>query len=127
MSSSNNVPTGICVGGSFTTLPVLKDLLSNFVTLWAVIDPIGSVRIFLAVTSHMPRARMTKVANQAVLVAGGVLIAFLVVGQIILNAMGISIDAFRVAGGIILFRFAIGMIFHEPKAEKASKADKHSV
>src|SRR5262245_61676606 len=75
----------------------------------------------------MPRARMTKVANQAILVAGGVLIAFLVVGQIILNAMGISIDAFRVAGGIILFRFAIGMIFHEPKAEKASKADKHAV
>ncbi len=103
---------------------MLRDLLANFVTLWAVIDPIGSLPVFLAVTHKVPRERLKRVATEAVLVATGVLVGFLVVGQIILNALGVSIASFQVAGGIVLFRFAMGMIFHEPKS---AQPDEHIV
>jgi len=97
---------------------VLRDYLSNFVTLWAVIDPIGSLPVFLAVTHKLPRDRLRHVATQAVLVATGVLVGFLIAGQFLLNALGVSIASFQVAGGIVLFRFAMGMVFHEPKADQ---------
>ena len=92
-------------------------LLEQFVTLWVVIDPIGTVPVFIALTGSLSPAQRRAVAIKAVLVAAGVLLFFLVAGQILLEALGISLDSFRISGGIILFLFALTMIFGKSKPE----------
>jgi multiple antibiotic resistance protein len=86
-------------------------LAENFVTLFVVLDPIGSVPIFLAATTRIGPAERRKVALLSVLVASAVLMVFLYVGQYLLEEMHIGIPAFRIAGAVILFLFALHMIF----------------
>ncbi|MCT8160509.1 MarC family protein [Pseudoruegeria sp. SHC-113] len=95
----------------------MQSLIEAFVTLWVVIDPIGTVPVFIAVTAGMATAARKKTALQAALVSAGVLMFFLVFGQILINALGIGLNSFQVAGGIILFLFALTMIFGESKPE----------
>lgn len=95
-----------------------KSLFTDFVTLFVVVDPIGTVPLFLAIAGARPPAELNRIANRAVLIAACVLIAFLFAGQFVLEAMGIGIHAFRIAGGIVLFYLAFTMIFAEPKAQK---------
>ncbi len=92
-------------------------LLEEFVTLWVVIDPIGSIPVFIAVTAGMSLAARRKTALIATLVSIGVLLFFLVLGQLLIDALGIGLLSFQVAGGIVLFLFALTMIFGEPKQE----------
>ncbi|HVH78121.1 MAG TPA: MarC family protein [Stellaceae bacterium] len=90
---------------------MLGRLLENFVTLFVVLDPVGSVPIFLNATARIePRARK-RVAILAVFVASLVLLLFLYLGQYLLEEMHIGIPAFRIAGAVILFVFALRMIF----------------
>ncbi|GGO81535.1 UPF0056 inner membrane protein [Marinobacterium nitratireducens] len=96
----------------------MNDLISQFVLLWAVIDPIGTLPVYIAVTAamHDPLLRR-KIAVQATLVAAGVLLFFVVAGEFLLGAMRIPLSAFQVAGGLVLFLFALNMIFGESKPE----------
>jgi multiple antibiotic resistance protein len=95
----------------------MDDLLRQFVLLWAVIDPIGTIPVFIAVTIGMSGPLVRKVAVKATLVAALVLIFFVLVGEYLLDAMQIPLSAFQIAGGIILFLFALTMIFGESKPE----------
>jgi multiple antibiotic resistance protein len=95
----------------------MENLLEQFVTLWVVIDPIGSVPVFIAVTAGMSAAARRSTALKAALVSAGVLLFFLVFGQLLINALGIGLLSFQVAGGIVLFLFALTMIFGESKNE----------
>ena len=97
-------------------------VLESFVTLWVVIDPIGTIPVFIAVTAGMTAAARRKTALLATLVSIGVLLFFLILGQILIDALGISLLSFQVAGGIILFLFALTMIFGEPKQETDLKS-----
>lgn len=97
-------------------------VLESFVTLWVVIDPIGTIPVFIAVTAGMTAAARRKTALLATLVTIGVLLFFLILGQILIDALGISLLSFQVAGGIILFLFALTMIFGEPKQETDLKS-----
>lgn len=97
-------------------------VLESFVTLWVVIDPIGTIPVFIVVTAGMTAAARRKTALLATLVSIGVLLFFLVLGQILIDALGISLLSFQVAGGIILFLFALTMIFGEPKQETDLKS-----
>jgi multiple antibiotic resistance protein len=99
------------------------DLLERFVTLWVVIDPIGTIPVFIAVTTGMAAAARRKTALLATAASMGVLLFFLLLGQLLIDALGISLLSFQVAGGIILFLFALTMIFGESKAD----TDKRSV
>ena len=63
--------------------------------LWATIDPIGTLAIFSALTAGMSVTQRRKTATRAVLYAGGVLIGSLVIGQVLLTAMGISLLSFQ--------------------------------
>jgi multiple antibiotic resistance protein len=90
---------------------MLTELISEFVTLWVVIDPIGTVPIFLAITKNMSPAERNRAALRGILFAAGVLVAFIVGGQIMLRAMGIELYAFQIAGGIVLFLFSLMMVF----------------
>jgi multiple antibiotic resistance protein len=83
----------------------------NFVTRFVVLDPIGSVPIFLSATAQLAPRDRRKVAVVGVLVSCGVLMAFLYLGQYLLEEMHIGIPAFRIAGAAILFVFALRMIF----------------
>ena len=87
------------------------DLWKDLITLIAVVDPIGTIPIYLTATPGMSVGAQRKVAIRATLIAAGVLTAFIVVGQIVLDGMGISLSAYQVAGGIVLFLFALQMVF----------------
>lgn len=93
-------------------------ILQEFITLWVVIDPIGTLPVFLAVTAGMSAAQRRSVALRAVTVSFVVLTVFIVLGQVVLDALGLALPAFQIAGGIVLFLFALTMIFGHSKPEE---------
>jgi multiple antibiotic resistance protein len=97
---------------------VTIDLLATFIVFFAVIDPIGTIPVFIAVTSGYNAKAQRKIALIASLVAAGVLLFFVLVGERILNAMSVPLAAFQIAGGMVLFLFALSMIFGESKPEQ---------
>lgn len=100
-------------------------LLHSIVTLFVTIDPIGLAPMFMVVTAGFgPEARRTT-AIRASVTAAFVLIAFALGGNTLLQFLGISLPAFRIAGGLLLFAIAFEMVFErrtERKAEAAGKA-----
>jgi len=95
--------------------------LTEFVKLWVVIDPIGTLPVFLAVTAGLDAAAARRIALQGSLVAFIVLLFFILLGQILLTAMDIELSSFQIAGNIVLFLFALTMIFGESKLEEDQK------
>jgi multiple antibiotic resistance protein len=98
--------------------PMLDDqslFLTQLVTLWAVLDPMGHLPLFIGVTTALDAREKRRAAILAVLFALGILLFFAVVGQFLLEAMGISLLSFQIAGGLILFLFAITMVLGETK------------
>ena len=90
---------------------LLSRIAESLVTLFVVLDPVGSVPIFLNATGRLNAHERRKVACVAVSVALAVLMLFLYFGQYALEGMHIGIPAFRIAGAAILFLFAVQMIF----------------
>jgi len=97
------------------------DLVSTFVFFFAVIDPIGTIPVFIAATSRFEAKEKRIIALKAVLAAAAILIFFVVAGEPILTAIDIPLTAFTIAGGIVLFLFALTMIFGESKPEEEIK------
>lgn len=97
------------------------DYVATFIFFFAVIDPIGTIPVFIAVTSQYDDQTKRAIAVKATLVAGVILLFFLVAGEVILAAMAIPLPAFQIAGGIVLFLFALSMIFGESKPEQEVK------
>jgi multiple antibiotic resistance protein len=95
----------------------MSQYLTDLITLWVVIDPIGTLPVFLAVTAGMGAPAAHRTAVRATLAAFAVLLFFVVAGQALLQAMDIDLDAFQIAGSVVLFLFALTMIFGEPKVE----------
>jgi len=100
-------------------------LISALVTLLVVVDPVGLVPAFLAVTHERPDAFRRQVALRACLIAGANLVGAALIGDWLLRQLGITLPAFRVAGGLLLFAVAFEMVLglrarHEAKdAEQA--------
>jgi multiple antibiotic resistance protein len=102
---------------------LLAEYLSGtFVALLVIVDPPGLAPIFLSLTVGMSRAERAQVANRASIIAAGVLIFFGLVGAPILGFLGISIPAFRIAGGLLLFWIAFEMLFERRNQRKSSTA-----
>ncbi len=99
----------------------MADLIKTFVFFFAVIDPIGTVPVFIAVTSRYDEPTRRAIAIRATLISALILLFFVVVGEVLLTAMEIPLTAFQIAGGIVLFLFAISMIFGESKPEEELK------
>ncbi|MBO6949848.1 MAG: MarC family protein [Rhodospirillales bacterium] len=93
------------------------NILREFITLLVVIDPVGSIPVFLFAVATVPKKLHRRFAVRAVFIAGLVLLAFLVGGQVLLETLGLRLGSFQIAGGIILFLFALTMIFGDSKAE----------
>jgi len=96
--------------------------LVAFTTMLTVVDPIGIAPPFLATTRHLSEEKRREVARRAVLVAAGVLAVFATAGQIVFQAFGITLDAFRIAGGLLLFLVALEMVRGE-RAQQQSAPD----
>lgn len=87
----------------------------EFVTLFVVIDPIGTLPVYLFATTNVPAHLHRRFALHALGIATLVLLGFLVAGQLLLETLGLRLGSFQVAGGIVLFLFALTMIFGEAK------------
>jgi multiple antibiotic resistance protein len=97
------------------------DYLAVFITFFAVIDPIGTIPVFIAVTDKYEQKIRRRVALRATIVSAFVLLFFIVAGEILLRALSIPLPAFQISGGIVLFLFALNMIFGESKPEEEIK------
>tara|TARA_R110002167_G_scaffold33281_1_gene106942 strand:- start:129 stop:749 length:621 start_codon:yes stop_codon:yes gene_type:complete len=97
------------------------DVLAVFITFFAVIDPIGTIPVFIAVTDKYEQKIKRRVALRAIIVSAFVLLFFMVAGEILLRALSIPLPAFQISGGIVLFLFALNMIFGESKPEEEIK------
>jgi multiple antibiotic resistance protein len=96
-------------------------LISAFVTLLVVIDPIGLGPIFAGLTSGLDEQTRRKVALQASIIAFCVLAGSALVGARLLGWLGISLAAFRIAGGLLLFAIAFEMVFQRRTERKADQ------
>ena len=103
---------------------VMYELLTKFILLFAVIDPIGTIPVFMASTAAFNKVEKRKIAFKAVGISAVILLFFILAGEVLLNMMEIPLPAFQIAGGIVLFLFAITMIFGEGKPEDEMKAIK---
>ncbi len=79
--------------------------------LWATIDPIGTLALFAALTARLSASDRRRIALRSTLYAAAVLLGCIVIGQIVLDDMGIRLISLQVAGGAILFLFGLQMIF----------------
>jgi multiple antibiotic resistance protein len=93
-------------------------LSSAFVTLFVVLDPPGLAPVFIGLTGGMPHAMKRTIALEATLVSFGVLVGAMFFGLDILDMLGISLAAFRIAGGLLLFAIAFEMVFEKRQERK---------
>jgi multiple antibiotic resistance protein len=99
--------------------PLLIKISKDFATIWTTIDPIGNVALFAGLTAALTRKERHLTALRACVYATIILVVAVVAGQIILDAIGIHMHSLKVAGGIILFLFALQMLFG--KMDKAER------
>jgi multiple antibiotic resistance protein len=98
----------------------LEALLTTFVTLFVIMDPIGTTPIYVALTAGMERAARRRIAVRAIVIAACLLAAFGLAGETMLSLIGISLPAFRISGGLLLFLIAVEMLF-EKRTERREK------
>jgi multiple antibiotic resistance protein len=91
--------------------------LQAFLTLFVVIDPVGLVPVFVALVGHRSEAVQRSTARRAILISAVLLAAFALIGGPLLAYLGISLAALQVAGGILLFRIAVDMVFAQYRRE----------
>jgi len=96
-------------------------LLTAFVTLFVIIDPIALAPLFIPLTQGMSAVQRRRIALRACLVAAGILTVFAIVGEKLLTVIGISIPAFRIAGGVLLFLTALDMLFERRTRRREDK------
>ncbi|MEO0470697.1 MAG: MarC family protein [Bacteroidota bacterium] len=106
-----------------------QEIFGTILFLIAVIDPFGSVPVYLEATKQFEKAKKQKVAIRASFIAFFILLFFILLGQLILEGMDVSLAAFQISGGVILFLFALTMVFGEskPESEKQLIQDERSV
>lgn len=97
------------------------DYLAVFITFFAVVDPIGTIPVFIAVTDKYEPKIKRRVALISSIVSACILLFFIVAGEVLLRALSIPLPAFQISGGIVLFLFALNMIFGESKPEEEIK------
>jgi len=106
---------------------IIDELLKFFVLLFVVVEPVTLVPVFASLTVGASEGYKRKMSLKAVLISGGVLVLFALAGAGFINMMGISIDAFRIAGGAMLFLIALEMVFARESGTKITSEEKIEV
>ncbi|HEY0115830.1 MAG TPA: MarC family protein [Allosphingosinicella sp.] len=102
---------------------MIELFVSAFVTFFVVIDPPGCAPIFASLTQGTTAAHRRSMALRSVLIAAGILLFFAVLGEALLQALGVSLHAFKIAGGIMLFLIALEMVFEKRQERRSSRAE----
>ncbi len=103
---------------------MVDELLKFFVLFFVIVEPISLVPLFAALTEGADEAFRRRMARRAVLIAGGVFALFAVGGAWFLQTMGISVAAFRIAGGVMLFLIALEMVFARESGTRVTSEEK---
>ena len=98
--------------------------ISALLTLFVVVDPVGLAPTFLAVTEGLPRTARFGIGLRATLIAGAILIGAVLIGNWLLTTLGISLAAFRIAGGLLLFFVAAEMVLGVRMRREGETAEK---
>lgn len=101
---------------------MLDTLLNAFVVLFIVVDPVGVASIFVALSARSDKTVARRMALTAVVLAGAMLMAFYLIGDTLLGWMGISLPAFKIAGGILLLLLSIDMVFARQSGLRSTTA-----
>src|SRR5882757_3082397 len=101
----------------------LEFFISAFVTLLVVVDPVGLVPAFIAITGGLPAQARRNVALRACLIAAAVLAGSALAGDWLLRTLSITLPAFRIAGGLLLFSIASEMVFGVRIARQSKEAE----
>ena len=96
---------------------MLGKMFRDFMMIWTTVDPIGTLALFAGLTASLSRESRRRVARRASMYAAVILIVAVVIGQIVLDAMGIHLLSLKLAGGLILFVFSLQMLFGSAEAE----------
>ena len=104
---------------------MLEAFIQAFVLYFVVIDPIGNTSIFISITQTQNEREKYQTAIEGVGIATIILILFSIIGQFLLSYLNISMESFRIAGGIILFLIAIEMLFNKRQERKEQIIEKN--
>ena len=103
----------------------LERIVTNAVTFFVVVNPIGLVPLFIAATRQETPENRRSIALRSIVIAAGILVVFIAVGKILLNAMGITLPSFKIAGGLVLFAIAMKMLLaDEPNKDLSEGRDR---
>ena len=100
-------------------------IISIFVTLLVTIDPLGMVPIFVSLTVGMTPQQKRTVAIRSSVIALVVLAVFALFGEKVLSVLGITLPAFRTAGGLMLLWIGFEMVFEKREERKSATAERH--
>ncbi|NBB68707.1 MAG: NAAT family transporter [Alphaproteobacteria bacterium] len=98
-------------------------VVASFTSFFVTIDPVGVVPIFLSLTAHLAPAERRRVALRGTALAAAILVGFALVGEALLDWLGIGMPAFRIAGGLLLLVVAGEMLFERRNERRAQRAD----
>ena len=101
----------------------LEFLISALVTLLVVVDPVGLVPAFVAITQGLPTRSRRSVALRACLIAAAILAGSALIGDWLLRTLSITLPAFRIAGGLLLFSIASEMVFGVRTVRQSRQAE----
>ena len=102
---------------------MLKTFINSFVLFFITIDTIGNLPFFLSLTEEAKFKKRTQIAIKSTIIAFFILIAFAYIGRYLLEALGVTLDSLKIAGGIILMFIAIDILFEKRKIRREKKVE----
>ena len=102
---------------------MLKAFINSFILFFITIDTIGNLPFFLTLTENAKFKKRTQIAIKSTIIAFFILIAFAYIGRYLLEALGVSLDSLKIAGGIILMFIAIDILFEKRKIRREKKVE----
>ena len=98
-------------------------IVSAFVTFLTIIDPVGLAPVVISLTAHLSDKQRAKIITRAIVISAIIIAFFALVGRIVLDRLGISLYAFNMAGGVLLFLVAVDMLFGRPSGTRETKTE----